>query len=391
MRCSRAFFHPQRDSDRLLDALRDTFSLADLQASGCVVQESEDVVLHPYLRDFNSPLTVLQTSKDCNRRDNAILLSSQGSLPEGRWAFYETLQDTTTQQSLNRYSLPLLITGAWPDLVLLRTLGFPAAPASGLSDFDRKSIDTFCSATRIPRRIEVQANVLAGAVRVSPIAITLVGYSATTLCNDVPPAIQAVMQHLIDLHHHLLLPVDSINCWTPSAMSLQSLQYAQRRGSRADICWAFQASLGKDSRPIVEIPPPPAPNLQQLELQLAALQANPYQKHKIQEITRQLHDLRQRQLIQPLRREAERCPNAIDCSQMLVLADSLELQYQQSQHVRELLQQRQGRPDAGASQAAELEFRKWMQLSSTVQKQFSSLRKSLPAGRVLKPSQSSNI
>ena len=191
---------------------------------------------------------------------------------------------------------------------------------------------------------------------------------------------EKVQRHLLNLHNRLELPVGSINAWRPTDMNLQRLRYAQQHGDRSDNYLAFYRSLREDSRPIAEVPPPPTPSLQQLEAQLATAETRPFQKHYIPKITEQIKQLRQRQLIEPLRREAELCQSAVDSSQMFVLADALELQYLQTQRLREMLQQPGVQPDAGAAQAAELEFKKWMHLTGTVQKQFSNLRTNLVPG-----------
>ena len=143
LRASRGRYGP---AWRLILASRD-------QIPRGVVKEAEELVLHPYLRDSSSPLAVLQTSTAPDRRDNSTLLSGQGSLPENRWAFCETLKDRTTKQFQNHFELPLLVTGDWADVLLLRFFGFPATPARGLEDFHRNGIDTFCGLLRIPRRI----------------------------------------------------------------------------------------------------------------------------------------------------------------------------------------------------------------------------------------------
>ena len=143
------------DPQEILRTLEAHFGAQALEACGILVRdEANNIVLAPQLRTPGTPLVGL---RDVERGELFDLLTPQGTLLAAGPSLYTSLQDRDTCLALQKWNPvdpQLLVTWEMGDLIVLRSLGAPAALADGLDRLDERHlqqlIDSFEGFERPP-------------------------------------------------------------------------------------------------------------------------------------------------------------------------------------------------------------------------------------------------
>ena len=331
-----AFFQPPRDSSALLAQLGGIFDRDDLLKAGILAPNNEGGIgLHPSLADQSSILIGLRKSAG----DKPFCLLTENGCLCGRWPFTAMLADYRTHD-LRIHGEPLLIASTIADVAILSTLKLAAVPAVGLRNFSRKSVSAFCRALRRPRHCEPSRRFNSdaaygddGAKKTLPIPLVLVGWDPSRLDFELPDNIQVLEQHLRGLDWNLGIDLDDVLIWKPTAGDVDRVRYCLAMGNGRDVRRAVLASLEYNCEPLIRtsnVPQGPDPPYGHRLAEWVALQWEPNERTRRQQAWQRLQAAWERDVIQPLVRQAQEYADPADRALGIALADVSRIMHPQA-------------------------------------------------------------
>ncbi|MCH7725222.1 MAG: hypothetical protein IH991_01885 [Planctomycetes bacterium] len=214
--------------------LREQFSDDELLGSRVTVRRGEELVLHPKLitRDRYVIIVRDQFGGPCS------LLTSAGDL-HGSVPLFALGQDETVRYALGASDQYLYVAASMEDVVLLRSLGLAAAPATDLDRLNRCElqhllylVDGFSDGPISKKRLrtakyEINHSGRVGAER-AEFYVVLVGCELGNGGRVVPEQICAVAHYLARAEQSLDITWDGLYVWWPNEEELEKLDYRRQ-------------------------------------------------------------------------------------------------------------------------------------------------------------------
>ncbi len=254
--------------------------IARPNANGCLE-------IHPFLSIPDAPIIALRDST-YGSLNNPVnnLMTKFGCVTGHRYPLFATLRDKHSYSAIDRTWPELILTGDLEDAILLRSLGFAAAPIVGVSELDNYGLhllgryfgvkrpenlrfrDDKCTPqTRTPaEKAAAQRNYAppelmslpgchsVGADAQNFVTMTIANWSPKDLSLVEPPAIRLAVRYLRDLNSFRGHDLFDVNLWAPTSHPMASMKFAL---ARHELGWAKRAifdSLVWDKRSMAVIP-----------------------------------------------------------------------------------------------------------------------------------------
>ena len=326
-----AFVNPDQDAEALFAGLASQFSRDDLLHAGVVrANDQGQLELEPTLSEQGRMLAALRKT---SKGSPFCLLSGRGCLGGHHWPFSAILEDFRTRTLQKQAGDQLLIASSMKDVAIFWSMGLPAAPAIGLDRFSRQQIDVFCKSLGASRYNDSTYSFASGMAKKAPVSLVLVGWSPSQLDVQEPARIKSVQSHLRNLHVNLGIDLHDVLVWKPSEANIERLRFCLDVGSSRDVKRALLESLETASAPLIETPVTSKlqPAYADLLRDWIAMQQNRHvDRTARQRAWDELQEQLERQIIDPLARQALKFDDPRDRELGLALADISRLRHTQS-------------------------------------------------------------
>jgi hypothetical protein len=238
--------------------------------------------IHPFLSIPGAPIVSL-CDTSFGRVNN--LMTEAGCVRGFRYPLFAVLLDKHSYWAIEGTWRELILTDSLEDAIVLRSLGFAAAPVVGLADLDDyglKLLGSYFGVKRSPsdhgrddkckpqpRTADEQA--AAQRIYARPglwslpgcnkskdaenfLTMTLANWSPKALSLVEPPAIRSAVRYLQDLKSFQNLDLFEVNLWSPTTHQMASMKFAL---ARREAGWAKSAvfdTLDLNNRSLALIP-----------------------------------------------------------------------------------------------------------------------------------------
>jgi hypothetical protein len=329
-KCNPAFFNLEVAPATLLRRLQSKFASDDLKRAGVTkVSGKPTTVLSPPLVDNRSLIVAIRP--EAGQKPRALSFAGMDTTLEGRWALDAALADYQVRALLESFGRQLLIVSSAEDLAVLRSMGLPAAPASGLECVGGQRLEL------LRKRLGLQApdNEHAGRERapgpqsathkapIEPIALILVNWSPSRLDLDDVPLILQIRDRLRRLEELCGLEFPDFTIWKPTAKHLERLRFCIANRTRSYIYTALYASLEESCQTLERSALGPRPEPETLVEAVRELNVYP-RTASFDALTSRSWDLAerllQREVIEPLLKQAEETTDPLERSLCVQLA-----------------------------------------------------------------------
>jgi hypothetical protein len=257
-KCDPSFIDLLDEPAELLAALQKEFRPAALTKSGITSRDSKGAITLSGLGPTRRNIAVLRRAPDAKPFD--LMTGEQGSVA-GLWAWHAAMVDHQVKAQLSDFARQLLIAASAEDVAVLRSSGFPVAPAHGLTGFRGKRLKVFSSVLNLRPREANSRSVAAAAGDVrddKPYAMILVNWSPAQLDLADIPQILEVRDFLRNVKQHCAMRMDDFTVWKPSPASLERIRFCVEHGANYEIWMAISDCLEKNCRTLdasVALPP----------------------------------------------------------------------------------------------------------------------------------------
>jgi hypothetical protein len=286
-------------------------------------------VLSPPLADNRSFIVAVRPKAE--EKPRAWLFAGMDKTLEGRWVLDAALADHHVQALLESLSRQLLIVSSAEDLAVLTSMGFPAAPAGGLDSLGGQRLELLL------KRLGLQApdNEHAGREQapgpqsasnkapLEPIALVLVNSSPSRLDLADVPLILQIRDRLRLVEELCGLEFPDFTIWKPTARHLERLRFCIDNRTRPYIYSALLASLEQSCQTLELSALGPRPEPETLVEAVRELNAYP-RTPSFDALTLRSWDrierLLQKELIEPLLKQAEETADPLEKSLVVQLA-----------------------------------------------------------------------
>jgi hypothetical protein len=342
-----AFFGPD-DPTAALETLLENHSAEALLAAALAIRDvSGNLVIHPFLAKPRTPVVAL---RDVSTGALRNLMSSDGCPLTPEIPLLAALHDNETMMTMAATSRQLLVTGNLEDTILLRALGFAAAPIVGFSGLDDYAL-TVCGELfgwrlestereadpRYAEPLPYQApGRQAGSRRIygspedyprpnvqhfGPNApdswqLVIVRWSLGALSPREPEAITRALQFLRDLSQYRGLNLCDIQVWAAAPQHIDAIRFALER---REPTWVRDAVLGSyeaATRVVAATRSPPEPvnvasALKQLQSSYHADSGGKPSSQRQQEALGMYRNIFTTTVIEPLLRDAQQTADPV--------------------------------------------------------------------------------
>jgi hypothetical protein len=329
-KCDPAFFNLDVAPETLLRRLRSEFESDDLNRAHVTKGNGKRAtVLSPPLADNRSFIVAVRPKAE--EKPRALLFAGMDKTLEGRWVLDAALADHHVQALLESLSRQLLIVSSAEDLAVLTSMGFPAAPAGGLDSLGGQRLELLL------KRLGLQApeNQRAGREQapgpqsasskapLEPIALILVNWSPSRLDLADVPLILQIRDRLRRLEELCGLEFPDFTIWKPTSKHLERLRFCIDNRTRPYIYSALLASLEQSCQTLELSALGPRPEPETLVEAVRELNAYP-RTPSFDALTLRSWDrierLLQKELIEPLLKQAEETADPLEKSLVVQLA-----------------------------------------------------------------------
>lgn len=312
----------------VLTKLRKKCDERSLLDSGLLIRDGADELkLNPHLDSPDVGVLPLRNS----RGEVYDLLTEQGCVVGRQAPFVEILEDELTARCSADGTRSLFLTEKFVDIVLLRSLGYAAAPLTGVEGLNQAGLNLLrrkFGITLSPFGQEAQEQMGAersgteahASSQSSHVRLTIVNWLPHSLeRSESSRAVQAI-ELLTQFERHRGLDLSELDVWRPSTRDIEELRFAMSRRERAWIDEAFRNSLFRCCGALIGLKPDPdeisAPtNLAEaIELvdRMAARTGDDAGRKRLQEALRYYAAAIGKALIGPLMQQGEALPDPVD-------------------------------------------------------------------------------
>jgi hypothetical protein len=221
------------DPDSALATLLDRHGVQDLSSCGLVRSDAEGTpALNPLLRTAEVQLIAVM---DAENKQPVDIVTSNGCLRTDRRPLFALWRDGFNRALPQEEGL-FLLTATLGDAIVMRSLGFPAAPITGMEDLRGEEIDRLADCFTLTVEDETQA-CCNGSTDFKP-RLTIVEWSPLEMNLAEPQAACKAIQYLLQLQRFRGLEMGAVGVWRPSADEFAAIQFAI---NRREAEWAWQA------------------------------------------------------------------------------------------------------------------------------------------------------
>jgi hypothetical protein len=246
--CDPSFFDLLGEPAELLAALQKEFRPGALTKAGITGRDSKGTITLSGLGPTRKYIAALRRAPDAKPFD--LMAGEQGSVA-GHWAWHAAMVDYQVEAQLSDYGRQLLIAASAEDVAVLRSSGFPVAPAHGLTGFRGKLLNVFRSVLKLHPGEANSRSVGAAARDVrddQPYAMILVNWSPAQLDLTDIPQILDVRNFLRDVRRFCPMQMDDFTIWKPSPASLERIHFCVEHGAKDEIWAAIHDCLEENCR-----------------------------------------------------------------------------------------------------------------------------------------------
>jgi len=245
---------PPEDAAALLASLQKTFSADDLVKARVVVTAAGGARLHPSLTDPASIIVVVRRSLTELPVD--LIIDGPTTMAGFPVPLVRVLRD---DEQYLRHPPNLYIARSMHEVAVLRALGFPAAPVTGLAALGGRVLDIFCRAMgrdRHPRGNAMPEKLVIDTM-VRGQALVLVGWQPADLARGIPEEIDCARRHLRGIERNFDITLDGSGVWYPSRADLRSIKFSVRHGDLQNVRESMRASYEAHCSSLDHPPGPP--------------------------------------------------------------------------------------------------------------------------------------
>jgi hypothetical protein len=277
---------PPHDPPATLAALRQKHGCSKLLSSGLAHRDEDGTLsLHEVFYQYDAAIVPLRTMPQGHPFD---LLVDEATC-SGRLPACAAVQDHAIGGRIAKRGF-LFLTFTMRDLLSLRAVGLPAAPAAGLEQLTPQTLGEFrklaglaesshpaplgqapagSSSSPCPTQEEEPAEMpvpqssdpataAAGVDHAMvPPRLILVGWTPSTLSSERKVLLDRVVQNLINTGHGLGVGLDQVFVWRPAAAEIRRIKYCLTQGKRKDVVKTILVSLDQSAKPLADSPHAP--------------------------------------------------------------------------------------------------------------------------------------
>lgn len=245
-------------TEGILPTLLKKHGVESLLAAGLAVLDEGRPQLHPFLDGPNIGVLALRD------RHGEIydLLTERGCVVGRRSPILEAFDDEVTRRLASCGAKQLFLVEKFIDIVLLRSLGYAAAPLAGLEQIDRAGLRQLArrfGITANPSDREIQRSLESGEPPASEsttpneiVRLTIVNWRPHSVARTESPAALSGIEFLNRLARFRGLNLSEVDLWRPLETDLDELRFALERRERAWIAEAVANSLFRCCGSMVE-------------------------------------------------------------------------------------------------------------------------------------------
>lgn len=238
--------------------------------------------IHPFLSVPEAPIVALRESQQRHRNN---LMTEQGCIRGFRYPLFAVLFDKHTYWAIEGGSDELILTDTLEDAIVLRSLGFAAAPIVGLSELDdygvtllgtlfgakrrpsQHGMDRQCAPQRPTPQEQAAAEriyeqrkflVLPGCHRVGPdaenfVTLAIARWSPKSLSLAEPQSVRVALNYLNDVRRFLNVELFEVNHWTPTSHHLAGINFGVTNGEVGWVKSALFESFDQPNRDLEQL------------------------------------------------------------------------------------------------------------------------------------------
>lgn len=248
------------DGAAALAALRDEFPQEALvEARVAAPAPDGTLAINPALTAPGGALLAFVAADDAPYE----ICTAQGCLSQTTLPVLAARRDLVTQTAAAAWEDVFCVAFSMHDVIALRTLGVPAALATGLAELGRKRLRQVAAQFGWQRVSgapeswfeEVEQSAVGnskGARRSAPAPesepadpwpMTLVNWSPAALQPETPEGLEAVWAHFRAIDDYLSFRLDDVYVWRPSSSEVKAIRFSLHYGSPKDVRSAVKESL----------------------------------------------------------------------------------------------------------------------------------------------------
>jgi len=318
-----------QDPGRLLKVLQESFSDDELIESGVATHSNGQTNLTAHLANADSLVLALRNAADSPPFDLWANGASVGNL---YWPILAILSDYRTHQLFKGSEAQLFVPFSMTDLAVLLSIGLPTALPAGLDTFSQGRIDVLCSAFGIRRRAPGHASEVGNTPKEptgemqSYRPLIFLAWSPATFELAKAPMLRDIQEHIREIENGLGIHFDNCEIWNaPTSKEIDHIMYCIRNGDTGDVRKALLDSLEINREQLVQIGPNEIePNgvepIRPAENYIDALRilldngAQGSGGDRQKDAWRQVEQLRQAELVDPLLRQAAASKDPVDAN-----------------------------------------------------------------------------
>ena len=212
-----------------------------LEARLVLRDDGGHVALHPSLA---IPDVAVIALTDPVSGSNFEIVTERGCITATTSPLFAVLEDRYTRERLNS-ERNLILCAHMKDISLLRSLGIPAAPVCGVTEFGEQEF----------AKLESLFHCASGLEIVGPLQLTLMNWSPTARSLLVPTQIRKVVEYLGILEKHFGYVFEIVDSWAPSQAAWLAMEYALNRKQPGWFRETLSESLLVDREPLRTVAP----------------------------------------------------------------------------------------------------------------------------------------
>lgn len=368
--------------ENVLERLLARHDDASLLACGLAIADPEGrQQINPLLAQPDAPIIALAGPEGVSD-----LLTAGGCIRGERWPLFGVLDDEHAREAIGHQLTTVLLTADVDDAIVLRAIGWIAAPVLGLGEFDQRELELLAkhyglrtpasapadpllrapgldeplSASLARVKADLEANHLsfdefargAGAEYADAeyLELVLSEWSPRTLSLAEPAAVSRAAERLRELANFRRIDLLDVGEWRPTSDDLRRIRFAAERGEAGWLREAMLKSLEDSSWTLggplpVAAPATPARSpLEQLEKALADDEPGAKGRLQRQEALERCYRAAANRVIGQLLAQVDTEPDPLRCALILQYAELTELLRDKMAAVRRSF--RIDRPDA---------------------------------------------
>ncbi len=274
----RQAFRGPVDPSAALSTLRAAFDDGALIEAAIATRDaSGGLQIHPSLSVASSPIVALR-NRQSRHVDN--LMTDWGCVRGCRYPMFSILSDFHTCDAHAAAYTELILTATIDDTILLRSLGFPAAPIVGVSKLDdaglvlfgrffgaRRRASEHGHASKCRPTSEAEARRKYGIPDIYPlprchgrgpkdekfVVIAIAMWSPTSVSTEVHENVQEALQYLADLGQNLDVNLYDLQHWTLEISDLKRIELGVSRREPSWVKNALFTSFDKPNRELTSL------------------------------------------------------------------------------------------------------------------------------------------